>query len=83
MEKKGCIFIEVKGPGDHLSETQKVWNHVLLGAGIKVVLCSVKEFDFEEVEEEVESEDAEKRSKKVKIKKVKKKRKSSSSARDD
>lgn len=78
MDAKSCIFIEVKGPGDHLSETQKVWNHVLLGAGIKVVLCSVKEFDYAEVEENLEVEDEEEGRKKVNAKK--KKRISSSSA---
>ena len=52
-------LIEVKGPGDRLSETQKVrsmpsdsarsptqvWIDVLLGAGVEVELCSVVEAD--------------------------------------
>ena len=36
-----CKFSEVKGPGDSLSETQKVWIDVLLGAGIDVEVCKV------------------------------------------
>ncbi|ORY75355.1 VRR-NUC domain-domain-containing protein [Leucosporidium creatinivorum] len=36
-----CKFSEVKGPGDHLSETQKVWIDVLLGAGVEVEVCRV------------------------------------------
>lgn len=31
----------MKGPGDHLSETQKVWIDVLLGAGVQVEVCRV------------------------------------------
>ena len=51
-------LIEVKGPGDRLSETQKVrwhrrvrpltlqvWIDVLLSAGVEVELCSVVEAD--------------------------------------
>lgn len=36
-----CKFSEVKGPGDKLSETQKVWIDVLLGAGVEVEVCKV------------------------------------------
>lgn len=39
----------MKGPGDVLSETQKVWIDVLLSAGVEVELCSVKQI-FEEDE---------------------------------
>lgn len=35
------LFSEVKGPGDQLSETQKVWIDVLLGAGVGVEVCKV------------------------------------------
>ncbi|KAK4048785.1 hypothetical protein OIV83_004551 [Microbotryomycetes sp. JL201] len=38
---KVCKFVEVKGPGDHLSETQKVWIDVLLSANVQVELCHV------------------------------------------
>ncbi|TIA93489.1 hypothetical protein E3P81_00915 [Wallemia ichthyophaga] len=34
-------FAEVKGPGDTLSETQKVWNDVLLSTQCEVDLCHV------------------------------------------
>jgi Fanconi-associated nuclease 1 len=49
FEKRSCRFVEVKGPGDILSETQKVWIDVLLSAGVEVELCSVKQI-FEEDE---------------------------------
>ncbi|WWC66149.1 uncharacterized protein I206_100049 [Kwoniella pini CBS 10737] len=42
-EKKEARFVEVKGPGDSLSETQKVWIDVLLSSGIPVEVCRVKE----------------------------------------
>ncbi|KAA1095161.1 hypothetical protein PGT21_036231 [Puccinia graminis f. sp. tritici] len=39
-----CKFVEVKGPGDKLSEQQKNWLSLLLKAeGIEVEICSVKE----------------------------------------
>ncbi|CCO26406.1 Fanconi-associated nuclease 1 homolog [Rhizoctonia solani AG-1 IB] len=41
--EKTCKFVEVKGPGDNLSETQRVWIDVLLGAGVDVELCRVYE----------------------------------------
>ncbi|CAE6399184.1 unnamed protein product [Rhizoctonia solani] len=41
--QKTCKFIEVKGPGDNLSETQKVWIDVLLSAGVDVEVCRVYE----------------------------------------
>lgn len=41
--EKICKFVEVKGPGDNLSETQKVWIDVLLGAGVDVEVCRVYE----------------------------------------
>ncbi|KAK8866168.1 hypothetical protein IAR55_001319 [Kwoniella newhampshirensis] len=44
-ETKDARFVEVKGPGDSLSETQKVWIDVLLSAGIKVEVCKVKARD--------------------------------------
>ncbi|WWC86489.1 uncharacterized protein L201_001366 [Kwoniella dendrophila CBS 6074] len=42
-EKREARFVEVKGPGDSLSETQKVWIDVLLSSGIPVEVCRVKE----------------------------------------
>ncbi|KLO19274.1 hypothetical protein SCHPADRAFT_924671 [Schizopora paradoxa] len=36
-------FVEVKGPGDGLSENQKVWIDVMLRSGITVELCRVAE----------------------------------------
>ncbi|KAG9128348.1 hypothetical protein FRC07_000461 [Ceratobasidium sp. 392] len=41
--EKTCKFVEVKGPGDNLSATQKVWIDVLLGAGVDVEVCRVYE----------------------------------------
>jgi Fanconi-associated nuclease 1 len=43
---KEARFVEVKGPGDSLSETQKVWIDVLLSAGIQVEVCKVKAKDL-------------------------------------
>jgi hypothetical protein len=44
--EKVARFVEVKGPGDSLSETQKVWIDVLLSAGIQVEVCKVKSKDL-------------------------------------
>lgn len=59
-----ALFSEVKGPGDQLSETQKVWIDVLLAAGVGVEVVKVvetKERRKEESasEEEEEGEDGE------------------------
>ncbi|EST04970.2 VRR-NUC domain protein [Kalmanozyma brasiliensis GHG001] len=43
MEDKVVRFVEVKGPGDRLSETQKVWIDILLRAGIEVQVGIVSE----------------------------------------
>ncbi|GAA5933114.1 fanconi-associated nuclease 1 [Sporobolomyces koalae] len=55
------LFSEVKGPGDKLSETQKVWIDVLQSAGVGVELCLVVEsrklIDRETSEEERIDED--------------------------
>lgn len=48
FEEKVCRFVEVKGPGDILSETQKVWIDVLLSTDVQVELCSVKQIMEEE-----------------------------------
>ncbi|RUS18970.1 hypothetical protein BC937DRAFT_88121 [Endogone sp. FLAS-F59071] len=39
-KNKKCKFVE--GPGDKLSETQKVWIDLLLSAGVDVEVCHVK-----------------------------------------
>ncbi|KAH8700777.1 VRR-NUC domain-containing protein [Talaromyces proteolyticus] len=39
-EKKEVMFVEVKSENDRLSDTQRLWIHVLTGAGIKVELCN-------------------------------------------
>lgn len=42
-ETSRALFSEVKGPGDQLSETQKVWIDVLLAAGVGVEVVKVVE----------------------------------------
>ena len=44
-EERAIRWSEVKGPGDTLSSTQKVWIDVLLSAGIDVEVCRVIEDD--------------------------------------
>lgn len=39
-EKKQVVFSEVKSENDRLSDTQRLWIHVLTGAGIRVELCN-------------------------------------------
>ena len=39
-EKREVMFSEVKSENDRLSDTQRLWIHVLLGAGIRVELCN-------------------------------------------
>ena len=39
-ERKEIMFSEVKSENDRLSDTQRLWIHVLTGAGIKVELCN-------------------------------------------
>lgn len=53
------LFSEIKGPGDKLSETQKVWIDVLLSSGVGVEVCRVVEsrkIDDADKEEEDESD---------------------------
>lgn len=33
-------FVEVKSANDRLSDTQRLWIHVLMGAGVRVELCN-------------------------------------------
>jgi fanconi-associated nuclease 1 len=39
-ERKQVKFSEVKSENDRLSDTQRLWIHVLTGAGIEVELCN-------------------------------------------
>ena len=39
-EKKEVRFAEVKSENDRLSDTQRLWIHVLTGAGVRVDLCN-------------------------------------------
>ena len=34
------MFAEVKSENDRLSDTQRLWMHILLAAGVKVELCN-------------------------------------------
>ncbi|TQB69452.1 hypothetical protein MPDQ_001855 [Monascus purpureus] len=38
--RKEVMFVEVKSENDRLSDTQRLWIHILLGAGVKVELCN-------------------------------------------
>ncbi|EAW19574.1 fanconi-associated nuclease 1 [Aspergillus fischeri NRRL 181] len=40
VEKKEVMFVEVKSENDRLSDTQRLWIHVLTGAGVRVELCN-------------------------------------------
>ncbi|KAL4876563.1 VRR-NUC domain-containing protein [Aspergillus karnatakaensis] len=40
VEKQEVRFVEVKSVNDRLSDNQRLWIHVLLGAGVRVELCS-------------------------------------------
>jgi len=52
-EKKGEVrFVEVKSENDRLSETQKLWIHVLVGAGVRVELCNAVAREVREVRAE-------------------------------
>ncbi|KAK9325540.1 VRR-NUC domain-containing protein [Lipomyces orientalis] len=39
-EQKKCLFSEVKSENDRLSDTQRLWIDVLVGAGVPVELCA-------------------------------------------
>ncbi|CAI7580708.1 unnamed protein product [Penicillium pancosmium] len=39
-ESRTVMFSEVKSENDRLSDTQRLWIHILLGAGVKVELCN-------------------------------------------
>ncbi|PGH17144.1 hypothetical protein AJ79_01282 [Helicocarpus griseus UAMH5409] len=40
VERKEVMFAEVKSQNDRLSDTQRLWIHVLTGAGVRVELCN-------------------------------------------
>lgn len=44
------MFAEVKSANDRLSDTQRLWIHVLTGAGVKVALCNAVAKEVREVE---------------------------------
>lgn len=39
-EIKEVMFVEVKSENDRLSDTQRLWIHVLVGAGVRVEVCN-------------------------------------------
>ena len=39
-EKNEVRFAEVKSENDRLSDTQRLWIHVLMGVGVEVELCA-------------------------------------------
>jgi VRR-NUC domain. len=39
-ETRTVMFAEVKSENDRLSDTQRLWIHILVGAGVKVELCN-------------------------------------------
>ncbi|KAL1408877.1 hypothetical protein Q8F55_005691 [Vanrija albida] len=45
IDEKEVRFVEVKGPGDQLSETQRVWIDVLQSVGVPVEVCRVQAKD--------------------------------------
>ncbi|KAI1345236.1 VRR-NUC domain-containing protein [Xylariaceae sp. FL0016] len=48
--QKECMFSEVKSANDRLSDTQRLWIHVLTGAGIRVALCNAVAKEVREVQ---------------------------------
>lgn len=49
-EKRECMFAEVKSANDRLSDTQRLWIHVLTGAGVRVALVNAVAGEVREVE---------------------------------
>ncbi|GAA5968795.1 hypothetical protein JCM3765_001268 [Sporobolomyces pararoseus] len=55
--ESSVMLSEIKGPGDKLSETQKVWIDVLLSSGVGVEVCRVVESrKLDEIDEGEEDE---------------------------
>lgn len=48
--KGEVMFTEVKSANDRLSDTQRLWIHVLTGAGVKVALCNAVAKEVREVD---------------------------------
>lgn len=48
--KGELMFTEVKSANDRLSDTQRLWIHVLTGAGVKVALCNAVAKEVREVD---------------------------------
>lgn len=48
--KGEVMFAEVKSANDRLSDTQRLWIHVLTGAGVKVALCNAVAKEVREVD---------------------------------
>jgi Fanconi-associated nuclease 1 len=48
--KGEVMFAEVKSANDRLSDTQRLWIHVLTGAGVKVALCNARAKEVREVD---------------------------------
>ncbi|KAI2638038.1 VRR-NUC domain-containing protein [Xylaria nigripes] len=46
---KECMFAEVKSANDRLSDTQRLWIHVLTGAGLRVALCNAVAKEIREI----------------------------------
>ncbi|RYC53763.1 hypothetical protein CHU98_g12446 [Xylaria longipes] len=47
--QKECMFAEVKSANDRLSDTQRLWIHVLTGAGLRVALCNAVAKEVREI----------------------------------
>ncbi|KAI0164642.1 VRR-NUC domain-containing protein [Xylariaceae sp. FL1272] len=47
--EKECMFAEVKSANDRLSDTQRLWIHVLTGAGLRVALCNAVAKEVKEI----------------------------------
>ncbi|KAI2629656.1 VRR-NUC domain-containing protein [Hypoxylon sp. NC1633] len=47
--RKQVMFAEVKSANDRLSDTQRLWIHVLTGAGVKVALCNAVAKEVREI----------------------------------
>ncbi|KAI0382046.1 VRR-NUC domain-containing protein [Hypomontagnella monticulosa] len=47
--REEVMFAEVKSANDHLSDTQRLWIHVLTGAGVKVALCNAVAKEVREI----------------------------------
>ncbi|KAM6479739.1 VRR-NUC domain-containing protein [Trichoderma sp. SZMC 28011] len=45
-----AMFVEVKSANDRLSDTQRLWIHVLTGAGVKVALCNAVAKEIREID---------------------------------